>query len=234
MASARVCGVYLINCLGNHKVYVGSSTSIKGRFASHLSMLRRGVHGNRHMQRAFAKYGEGSFVLHPIEACAPCDRVAREQAWIDYYKAHDPRFGMNNSPTATTSEGFKHSADTLALLSEKAKGRDHSHLLAHSKSLIGKPAHNRGVPGRKWTDEERAAMSAARLGRKAWNKGVPHSREHRQKIASGTSAAMTVYGSDVTQSIKALRAAGKTWKEISEATGVSLSQCNKIGRGIRK
>lgn len=119
MAYRKVSGIYQILCAGNSKIYVGSAVSINGRWASHRSQLRNGSHGNKHLQNAWAKYGEASFLFSIIERCEIADLIAREQHWIDTLRAAHPIHGMNNSPTATTSIGFKHSEATRARLAHR-------------------------------------------------------------------------------------------------------------------
>lgn len=233
MAFSKISGVYAINCLATKKVYVGSAISVKQRLASHRSMLKNKAHTNKHLQRAYDKYGSDSFVMEMLESCESDKRIEREQAWIDYYDASNPEFGMNNSPIATTTEGFRHSEATKARLSEIAKARDHSKLRAITAAMRGIPAHNKGVPGIKWTEERKAQASAKKKGQKAWNKGLQHTEETKKKISIGSSIALTRYGSDIAESIIAMRKSGQTWQSISNATGVSLSQCSKIGRGMR-
>jgi len=54
-------GVYLIQCIATGKGYIGCSANVNTRLKDHKSDLRRGVHINVFLQRAWNKYGEGSF-----------------------------------------------------------------------------------------------------------------------------------------------------------------------------
>ena len=59
-----VTGVYLLYCTANSKGYIGSCWNLLGisrRWSNHLSSLRNGNHSNAKLQRAWNKYGEGSF-----------------------------------------------------------------------------------------------------------------------------------------------------------------------------
>lgn len=227
-------GIYRIECVQTGKYYICSAVNIRQRFNSHLYMLRHGKHGNRHLQNAWNKYGECSFFLSVIEECEKDTLIAREQHWIDATMAFMPAIGMNNSPTATTSKGFRHSEATKERLSELARARDNSHLSINSEKMRGTAPHNKGKPGRKWTDDEKARASAQKKGHPAWNKGIPHTEAAKEKISTSLSVRLTRYGDDVAVEIMRLRATGLSWPAISRATGVSLSQCNKIGRGMRK
>lgn len=54
-------GIYVITCLANNAVYVGSAKNFQSRFTAHLCELANGNHRNPHMQRAYDKYGKESF-----------------------------------------------------------------------------------------------------------------------------------------------------------------------------
>jgi group I intron endonuclease len=234
MAYRKVPGIYQILCSGNSKVYVGSAVSIHARWASHRSQLRWGGHGNKHLQNAWAKYGEASFHFSVIEHCEVDALIQREQHWIDTMKAADVRHGMNNSPTATTTLGFRHSEATRTKLAELAAQRDHSHLRANSAAMRGKPGHSAGKPGTKWTEEQRRAASIRRKGQKAWNVGVPMAPEVRARV-SETMKRMGVnrtISDETRDQVCALRATGMFYEAISKETGVSPAQAQRIANHI--
>lgn len=56
-------GVYQIYNTVNGKRYIGSSIHIEQRFKEHLRNLRANKHVNAHLQSAWNKYGEHSFVF---------------------------------------------------------------------------------------------------------------------------------------------------------------------------
>lgn len=232
--ASKISGVYLINCLTSRKVYVGSSVSVRARIASHRSYLRRGVHSNAHLQNAWNSYGEGSFVFELVHECSPESLSEIEQLWIDRYSAANPEFGMNNSPTAETAVGFVHSSDSKKRIAARAAARGYTDALRKAnEARKGKPAHNRGKPGIKWTDEQRSAASAARKGRPAWNKGLPHSADEKARISEAVSKSKTKYKGAVVATVKELRASGSSYPSISRATGVSIAQCYRIVNGLR-
>ncbi len=45
------CGIYKIENLVNAAQYVGSAVCFRRRFATHRSLLNRGLHENQHLQR---------------------------------------------------------------------------------------------------------------------------------------------------------------------------------------
>ncbi len=62
-------GIYTITNKTSNKVYVGSSVDLQKRNKDHFSYLRANTHHNIHLQRAFNKYGESSFVFDVVKFC---------------------------------------------------------------------------------------------------------------------------------------------------------------------
>lgn len=107
-------GVYLIVNTLNDKVYVGSaSISFKQRWKGHRDELRGDRHKNRHLQRAWNKYGESSFEFVILEVCKQSSCVDREQYWMDFYEVMNKDKGYNISPTAGSTFGVKFSEAVL-------------------------------------------------------------------------------------------------------------------------
>lgn len=61
--------VYAIVNIKTSRRYVGSTGDFRTRMNGHRSMLRRGIHENSYLQRAWNKYGEAAFVFEVIESC---------------------------------------------------------------------------------------------------------------------------------------------------------------------
>lgn len=101
-------GVYQIYNTVNGKRYIGSSIHIEQRFKEHLRNLRANKHINAHLQSAWNKYGEHSFVFEEVELCEPDQCLKIEQEYIDYYHAADRKFGYNIDPYAD------HAGNTLS------------------------------------------------------------------------------------------------------------------------
>jgi group I intron endonuclease len=191
-------------------------------------MLRNGKHSNRHLQNSWDKYGEDSFNFVIIETCDPDFVIDREQFYLDSERPFDPLVGLNNSPTATTRKGFKHSEETKALLSRRGKQRKHPHLLAYAASLKGTVSPRRGISWGTWSIEERAKMSESRKGQIAWNAGIPMRDDVKTRVSKSVSKNRRVYGPEVRAKICELRAAKTTYSKIASLTGVSLPNCHRI------
>lgn len=77
--------IYKIQNRLNGNIYVGSSKNIGKRIKRHKRDLKRGVHHNIYLQRAYRKYGE-VFEFFILEEVAPDKLLHKEQEWIDALK----------------------------------------------------------------------------------------------------------------------------------------------------
>lgn len=83
----KVSGIYCIENIVNHKIYIGSSKNIYQRLLKHFALLRHNKHENAHLQNAWNKYGESSFEWFIIEKCDITILTRREQYCIDLFEA---------------------------------------------------------------------------------------------------------------------------------------------------
>lgn len=216
-------GIYRITHTASGRHYVGSAAHIRRRWAQHRAHLRRGIHHAVKLQRAWAKHGEQAFEFCVLEVVEDLGLlVQREQYWIDALGAHQA--GMNSCPVAGRSVGYVWSDEQRARASESKRGTvfTDAHREAISQALTGMvfseerkakirakaleraardpdgaAAPGRANKGRKWTDEQRAKILAARAA--SWTperrqaaaeraKGRKHSAEAKAKIAAANSA----------------------------------------------
>ncbi len=149
-------GVYQIRNLIDGKIYIGSAaSSFAQRWSGHLSRLRKGRHRNKHLQRAWIKYGEDNFVFEVLECCTPEQATCFEQVWIDVSGACNQRFGYNLNPTAGNMLGHKHTEEAKAKISSAGIGRRH-------------------------TEDAKAKIAAASKGRKQTEETLKKYKERRQ------------------------------------------------------
>ncbi len=153
------------------KKYVGSSLNLKQRRMGHLKDLRSGTHKNRHLQNAFAKYGEQAFIWTVLEHVRAADQLLQaEESWIQRLKSADREHGYNINPTAT---GGSRSAETRARMSAAQIGI--------AKGRVLSPEHRAKIAaagiGRVVSTETRAKIAAAR-------KGMRFSAAHREKLSA--------------------------------------------------
>jgi group I intron endonuclease len=204
-ALTKVAGIYVITNTTDDKVYIGSSHDIAFRLGAHKRDLKRNIHRNSHLQRAYNKFGSDYFQYGVLEVVDGESSLSlREQFWIDEYRAYDRRYGYN---LIREAEHRMHSEETRARMSAAHKGVPHSpdHRLkigAAHKGLKMKPRtpeqraqQSVRQRGRVHSPETRAKLSAVQKGRKPKpaspetrakisiaNKGKPKTEEHRKKI----------------------------------------------------
>lgn len=88
-------GIYKITCLATNEVYIGQSTAIMRRWATHKRELKKGIHYNKHLQRTYNKYGEENFSYDILEQC-PSDKLnEREKFYIKLYNSFEKGFNQD-------------------------------------------------------------------------------------------------------------------------------------------
>ena len=144
-------GIYKIINVVNNKFYVGSAVDFKKRKTRHFSELRTGKHNNRHLQSAWGKYGEQSFVFVIVEQLTEQDDLlAAENVWLALHVGKDycynigvnataPMMGMSGGLSPTW--GYKHTDEALLAITAASTGRKQSEEVIQRKiaHLIGKP-----------------------------------------------------------------------------------------------
>ena len=83
----KYSGIYCIENVINHKIYVGSSKNIYSRLLKHFALLRHNKHENAHLQNAWNKYGENNFTWTVLDRCGEAELTKREQYCIDLFGA---------------------------------------------------------------------------------------------------------------------------------------------------
>ena len=163
----KICGIYKIENLINHKVYIGQSIDISGRWLEHQIDLRGNRHQSKHLQNAWNKYGSENFSFEILEKCSKEDLTEREQYWIDFY-------GGINSKQNYNSRG----AGNSGLFSEETKKKLSDSHMGINK---GKP-----IPWLENFDrsnlEYREKLSESLKGKKKSKKHAQHISEGRKGI----------------------------------------------------
>ena len=167
-------GIYLIKCSVDNKVYIGQSNNINKRYISHLSELRHGKHSNCHLQDAFDKYGEDSFVCEVVfqvkDECFDVDKLNQlETYYISLYDSTNRLYGYNIESGGKSSKIV--SDDTRKKLSESHKGKLHSEATKKKFSKIrkGKPSH---LKGKKQSKEHIDKRTNKQIGKVWVNNGI--------------------------------------------------------------
>lgn len=108
-----ISGIYKIINSINNKIYIGSSKNIKNRFRQHLFLLRHNKHFNSHLQSAYNKYGEASFVFEIIEECKTNIIDSREEYWIKALNSNISGIGYNMRIECHTNKGKKRTPEQI-------------------------------------------------------------------------------------------------------------------------
>jgi group I intron endonuclease len=93
----RESGIYKIENLVNHKIYIGQSKNIHNRMLQHKNELKHRKHINTHLQKAVDKYGLDNFIFEVIEKCPISLLDEKEVYWIEKLKSADRQYGYNSS-----------------------------------------------------------------------------------------------------------------------------------------
>lgn len=181
----RICGLYeIVNTLNGTR-YIGSSSHIFRRLIGHRGDLRTNEHHNAHLQHAWLKYGEGSFIFRIICRTTEEDKIPTEQRHLDLAfgggeklyniskNADAPRTGVKHTQEtkdkiSRINLGRKQSEETLKKMSLSQRGRKHSEETKKKMSLsaIGKPK----------SEAQKKRMSEVNMGKKL-------SEEHKLKMS---------------------------------------------------
>jgi len=171
--------IYKITNQINNKVYIGqTSSTLARRWANHRYYLRKGTHFNEHLQRAWIKYGEDSFLFERIAAAESLEELNRkEQEFIRNYKSIDPIYGYNKSYGGGV---FEITIETRNKISKALLGNKHT--LGHKQSPEQIEAKRKAMTGKKLrprTAEEKVHLSQLWSGEKSkfWGKPSPTRRK---------------------------------------------------------
>jgi len=121
-----ICGVYKITNIVNSKYYIGSATSIRFRLNTHKRLLKDNKHFNNHLQSSYNKYGLSNFTFEQLEVTTKETMIEKEQYWIDYLNATNPKKGYNKRIIASSNLGIKASEQTRMKLSLAHMGHKRS------------------------------------------------------------------------------------------------------------
>lgn len=102
-------GIYGIYCQPDKKWYVGQAQNIRRRNQAERRALAAGTCHNKHLQRAWDKYGPDAFLWVVLAYCPTEALDATEIAWIE--KLNSYKAGFNETVGGGGARGFKHSKE---------------------------------------------------------------------------------------------------------------------------
>lgn len=190
-----ISGIYKIENIISHKVYIGKSEDIDYRFVLHKRELKNGKHCNQHLLAAWRKYGEANFVFSILEECQISDLNQKEIFWIESLQSYKKEFGYNKTLGGTGGrlnqesiekmkkirKGYKASAETNQKISETFKKNNIT--VGEKNGMFGATPWNKGKT--KDTDLILANISRNAVEKfKSMNppfKGRPHPEQNQEK-----------------------------------------------------
>lgn len=219
MTSYNSPGIYRITCTPTGRFYVGSAICICDRWDNHRSELRRGIHHNRILQRAWVKYGETAFVFEVLEfVLIPEMLIVREQHYLDALgpfgkngfniervagsclgrivtPEHRAKLSLAHTGkklTAEHRENIRNARLGKKMSPETIEKMRNRIVSAETRAKIG-DAHR----GKTISPQQIEQMRAARLGKPSPNRGKPgsnlgkkFSHEHKAKLSEAASPRM--------------------------------------------
>ena len=125
----RDYGVYLIKCIVNNNLYIGSTNqSFRARFSNHCKFLKNNNHGNKKIQEDFNKFGCENFEFEILNICfSKQESIEKEQYFINLLNPtyNILKIAYNNSKT---NLGKKFSEEQKEKIRQKSKLFKHSNL----------------------------------------------------------------------------------------------------------
>lgn len=177
-------GIYKIRNLTNGKFYIGSTIDFDKRKYDHFRDLKNNNHHSYHLQNAFNKHGEQSFIFEAIEKLEPNKGklLEREQCWID---SLTPEY--NICKIAGSCLGIKLSDETKQKMSEAQKGK---HLSEETKRKMSESKKGEKHPfyGKHLSEEAKQKLSEARKGENSPSAKLTWEKvnEMREKYKTGS------------------------------------------------
>ena len=137
MSKDKICGIYCIENSANGKKYIGQSTNIYGRWKSHKSELKHNRHYNIHLQNAWNKYSESSFIFSILKKCNVEELDYWEVYFIDLYDTYKNGYNRDKG-------GFHQYKKIMSSTKEKMKNTIKNRSIEEKKRIHEKlvDAHN--------------------------------------------------------------------------------------------
>lgn len=103
------CGIYKIENLVNHKIYIGQSIHIELRWKEHCRPSTKSLIG-----QAIKKYGKENFSFQILEECEEFLLNEKESYYIQYYKSLVPNgYNIEEKDTANSQYFYNYNKETL-------------------------------------------------------------------------------------------------------------------------
>jgi group I intron endonuclease len=178
----RQCIYAIVNII-TFDSYIGSSKNYPQRWAGHRRSLKREVHLNGRLQKAWSKHGEGAFIFNVLERVVGDAEYLREREQ-HYLDTLHPTYNIRKKTSGRwdTTEIAAHFASKRGITRPpevRAKIAAANRFNAAERKRLGIP-HPKPTKGKIWTAEERANSSRASKGK---NLGRVVSQSSRDAIS---------------------------------------------------
>lgn len=183
-------GIYRIRNIITKECYYGSTVNFSGRWSQHKKELSNNVHYNLHLQCAWNKYGEESFIFEIVEDVLDKSNLIRREQWYldnekcEYNIAKTAGGGDLGEEVNIKKRGKNHPfyGKKRPDHSIRMKGENHPFYNKSRPEWIGNIS-GEGHPfyGKHHSEETKKMMSTNRKGNPNFKK--PKSEEHKRKIS---------------------------------------------------
>jgi group I intron endonuclease len=149
-------GIYIITNDIDARIYIGSATSFKQRYATHRNKIMLNENCNPKLRNFANKYGIEHLTFSAVHACCKEDLLKVEQMYLDVFQPFDDN-GFNIVRKAGSPIGYRHTQEAK----DKMKGR----------------------PGPRWDDEQKKYFSEIKKGIPAKEGMKKKLREHYAEVS---------------------------------------------------
>jgi group I intron endonuclease len=175
--------IYKIENTVNGKVYIGQTGNWKLREIQHRSDLKRGRHGNCHLQRAFNKYGKQAFTFTVLVDNLPEKYLDdMERGFIATFRTMNPEYGYNKESGGCANK--KASEETKEKLRQASLKMSEETRRKMSEAKLAYFANGGIHPkqGTKQSPESIEKIRQKKLGKPSPKKGIKCSPETIERI----------------------------------------------------
>jgi group I intron endonuclease len=123
---SKISGVYLIKCIANNKIYIGSTIDYKHRIENHIHFLSYNKHHNPLLQNDYNNYGSDCFMYLLLEVIDKELLIESEERWVDYFKSNILDFGYNIRKVVPCNYSTEVSQETRRKLAIASTGKKHT------------------------------------------------------------------------------------------------------------
>lgn len=137
--------IYYIKCIANNKYYIGQASYYSKRIGTHVSLLRKNKHKNKHLQSAWNKYGEVNFIFSVIEENLTKEEMfEKERFYMEHFNSLDREYGYNICEETRSRKGCKMPESAKKAIGDFWRGKKFSSQRIYE--LRENAAKNQGKP----------------------------------------------------------------------------------------